>query len=129
MIRKSSLKLRKTSKCEQDPIVKDGMVNCIVIDTCSSINTDWLCQSWQKYYMVLLNASDGYHTLEFYLLPNNTKVTNSSTLTRNGQLSKSGLFCFLISEARQTTTLEIPDRDDTFVLKVQLCNLKNKTNF
>jgi len=33
---------------------------------------------------------------------------------------KAGLFCTLISEARVTTALEMPDHENAFVLKVSI---------
>ena len=32
---------------------------------------------------------------------------------------KTGVFCFLITEARETTALEMPDKENTFVLKAE----------
>ena len=31
---------------------------------------------------------------------------------------KNGIFCFMIEEARETTALELPEKDNTYVLKV-----------
>ncbi|XP_011190940.1 SH2B adapter protein 1 isoform X2 [Zeugodacus cucurbitae] len=60
-------------------------------------------QKWEKCRLALVKAVGGY-MLEFYTPPKSTKP-------------RSGVFCFLISEARKTTRLEMPDRENTFVLK------------
>ncbi|XP_017471812.1 PREDICTED: SH2B adapter protein 1 isoform X7 [Rhagoletis zephyria] len=60
-------------------------------------------QKWEKCRLALVKAVGGY-MLEFYTPPKATKP-------------RSGVFCFLISEARETTALEMPDRENTFVLK------------
>ncbi|XP_011209511.2 SH2B adapter protein 1 isoform X2 [Bactrocera dorsalis] len=60
-------------------------------------------QKWEKCRLALVKAVGGY-MLEFYTPPKATKP-------------RSGVFCFLISEARKTTRLEMPDRENTFVLK------------
>lgn len=62
-------------------------------------------QKWEKCRLCLVKAVGGY-MLEFYSPPKSVKP-------------KSGVFCFLISEARETTALEMPDRENTFVLKAE----------
>lgn len=61
---------------------------------------------WIKCRMVLVRTHGGY-MLEFYSPPKSSRP-------------KSGIFCLLITEARETTALELPDRENTFVLKVIL---------
>ena len=46
-------------------------------------------------------------------------VFNLAVLIFQVTKPKSGVFCFLISEARETTALEMPDRENTFVLKAE----------
>ncbi|XP_045173945.2 SH2B adapter protein 1-like [Mercenaria mercenaria] len=60
---------------------------------------------WEKTRLVLLKTDTSY-LLEFYSPPKSVKP-------------KSGLFCFLITEARVTTALEMPDHEHAFVLKGQ----------
>lgn len=55
--------------------------------------------------MALVRTVGGY-MLEFYSPPKSPKP-------------RSGVFCFLISEARKTTALEMPERENTFVLKAE----------
>ncbi|KAL8599972.1 hypothetical protein ACOMHN_038971 [Nucella lapillus] len=58
---------------------------------------------WEKTRLVLVKTSGG-HLLEFYTPPKSLKPRN-------------GLFCMLIQEVRETSALEMPDRENTFVLK------------
>ncbi|XP_076452769.1 SH2B adapter protein 1-like [Babylonia areolata] len=58
---------------------------------------------WEKTRLVLVRASGG-HLLEFYTPPKSLKPRN-------------GLFCLLIHEVRETSALEMPDRENTLVLK------------
>ncbi|KAG4069486.1 hypothetical protein HA402_006852 [Bradysia odoriphaga] len=60
-------------------------------------------QKWEKCRLALVKTVGGY-MLEFYSPP-------------KSQQPRSGVFCFLISEARETTALEMPDHENTFVLK------------
>ncbi|KAL1453586.1 hypothetical protein WDU94_009917 [Cyamophila willieti] len=67
-------------------------------------NTDGT-QKWEKCRLALVKTVGGY-MLEFYSPPKSLKP-------------KSGVFCFLITEARETSALEMPDRENTFVLKAE----------
>ena len=60
---------------------------------------------WEKSKMVLVKATGGF-MLEFYCPPKMSRP-------------KTGVFCFLLSEARETTALEMPDKENTFVLKTE----------
>ncbi|XP_037946959.1 SH2B adapter protein 2 isoform X1 [Teleopsis dalmanni] len=90
----------KQSKTKLAKIVvecrKEGIVNNLIPESVDQ-------PKWEKCKLVLVKAVGGY-MLEFYTPPKSTKP-------------RSGVFCFLISEARETTALEMPDRENTFVLK------------
>ncbi|XP_030373681.1 SH2B adapter protein 1 isoform X2 [Scaptodrosophila lebanonensis] len=94
----------KHSKTKLHKIVvecrKEGIVNNL---TPESLDQPTGTQKWEKCRLALVKAVGGY-MLEFYTPPKSTKP-------------RSGVFCFLISEARETTPLEMPDRLNTFVLK------------
>lgn len=60
---------------------------------------------WDKCRLALVKTVSGY-MLEFYSPPKAPKP-------------RSGVFCFLILEARETTALEMPDKENTFVLKAE----------
>ncbi|CAG7725229.1 unnamed protein product [Allacma fusca] len=76
---------------------KEGIVHYL-----SAENLDG-SHKWEKCRLVLVKTVGGF-MLEFYSPPKVSKP-------------KSGVFCFLITEARETTALEMPDRENTFVLK------------
>ena len=60
---------------------------------------------WERSKMALVKVAGG-QMLIFCTPPKSSKP-------------KAGVFCFLISEARETTALEMPDHDNTFVLKTE----------
>uniref|UniRef100_A0A0A9ZB29 SH2B adapter protein 2 n=2 Tax=Lygus hesperus TaxID=30085 RepID=A0A0A9ZB29_LYGHE len=94
-------KFDKSSKTRLAKIVvecrKEGIVNYLIGE-----NPDGT-QKWEKCRLALVKTVGGY-MLEFYSPPKSMKP-------------KSGVFCFLITEARETTALEMPDHENTFVLK------------
>lgn len=79
--------------------VKEGVVNYV-----SGENIDGR-QKWEKCRLALVKTIGGY-LLEFYAPPKSVKP-------------RSGVFCFLINDARETTALEMPDHENTFVLKAE----------
>lgn len=93
----------KHSKAKLSKIVvecrKEGIVNCLIGE-----NIDGT-QKWEKCRLALVKAIGGY-MLEFYSPPKAVKP-------------RSGVFCFRITEARETTALEMPDHENTFVLKAE----------
>ncbi|XP_071447748.1 SH2B adapter protein 2 [Hetaerina americana] len=78
---------------------KEGIVNYLMGE-----NMDGT-QKWERCRLALVKTVGGY-MLEFYSPPKAVKP-------------KSGVFCFLITEARETTALEMPDHENTFVLKAE----------
>ncbi|XP_077278320.1 SH2B adapter-like protein Lnk isoform X2 [Temnothorax americanus] len=93
----------KHSKAKLSKIVvecrKEGIVNSLMGE-----NIDGT-QKWEKSRLALIKAIGGY-MLEFYSPPKAVKP-------------RSGVFCSAITEARETTPLEMPDHENTFVLKTQ----------
>ncbi|XP_015114720.1 SH2B adapter protein 1 isoform X2 [Diachasma alloeum] len=93
----------KHSKSKLSKIVvecrKEGVVNSLMGE-----NPDGT-QKWEKSRLALIKAIGGY-MLEFYSPPKAVKP-------------RDGVFCSAITEARETTALEMPDHENTFVLKTQ----------
>jgi len=83
-----------------EAVIKEGIVNYLSVD---NTNMDGK-QKWEKCRMALVKTTGGY-MLEFYSPTKSIKP-------------RSGVFCFLITEARETTALEMPDQEHSFVLKV-----------
>nr|CAH7732161.1 unnamed protein product [Callosobruchus chinensis] len=79
---------------------KEGIVN---YSTPESLDQPGGPPKWEKCRLQLVKATGGY-MLEFYSPPKNPKP-------------RCGVFCALITEARETTALEMPDHENTFVLK------------
>ena len=76
----------------------EGIVNYLTSESLDGT------QKWERCRLCLVKTVGGY-MLEFFSPPKASQP-------------KCGVFCFLITEARETTTLEMPDRENTFVLKV-----------
>lgn len=100
-----SSNLNKQNKTKLAKIVvecrKEGLVNYL---TPESLEQPGGPQKWERCRLALVKTVGGY-MLEFYSPP-------------KAQKPRSGVFCFLITEARETTALEMPDHENTFVLKV-----------
>ncbi|XP_059487737.1 SH2B adapter protein 1 isoform X2 [Neocloeon triangulifer] len=79
---------------------KEGIVNYVLGE-----QLDGREHKWEKCRLALVKTVGGY-MLEFYSPPKASKP-------------KSGVFCFLIAEARETRALEMPDRENTFVLRAE----------
>lgn len=105
-----SSNLNKQNKTKLAKIVvecrKEGLVNYL---TPESLEQPGGPQKWERCRLALVKTVGGY-MLEFYSPP-------------KAQKPRSGVFCFLISEARETIALEMPDHENTFVLKVNIMSL------
>lgn len=89
---------RNKAKKDKMEVLREGIVNYL---TCENMDGS---PKWEHGRLRLIKTSGG-SMLEFFSPPKASQP-------------KSGLFCFLIIEARETTILEMPDRENTFVLKV-----------
>lgn len=81
-------------------VKREGVMN-FLMNLDGGVNTEDFF--WQKCRVVLFKAPGGY-MLEFYTPPKSAKP-------------KTGIFCFLIHEARRATELELPGGNNVFVIK------------
>lgn len=88
-----------SSKVPAEPLC-EGIVHYLTSDSLDGV------AKWERCRLCLVKTVGGY-MLEFFSPPKATQP-------------RFGVFCFLIAEARETTTLEMPDRENTFVLKVNI---------
>lgn len=92
----------KHSKTKLSKIVvecrKEGIVSSMMLEHNSDI-----MHPWEKSRLALIKAISGY-MLEFYSPPKTVKP-------------RSGVFCSSIIEVRESTALEAPDNENTFVVK------------
>ncbi|XP_071790197.1 SH2B adapter protein 2-like [Asterias amurensis] len=86
-------------KYQPEDIVREGNVNYLVGEDNQGK------QKWERTRLILVKRLEG-HMLDFYSPPKSSKP-------------RIGIFCFLIEEARETTALELPEKDNTFVLKAE----------
>ncbi|XP_072163408.1 SH2B adapter protein 2-like isoform X2 [Diadema setosum] len=90
-------KERERDRYNPRDIVREGIVNYL------SGEDNQGRQKWERTKLVLMKGSEGY-VLDFYTPPKASKP-------------KTGIFCFLIEDVRETTALELPEREHTIVLK------------
>ncbi|XP_074598936.1 SH2B adapter-like protein Lnk [Brevipalpus obovatus] len=83
-----------------ESILREGIASYMCVDT----SIDYK-HKWEKCRLVLAR-SHGSYILQFYSPPKSVKP-------------KCGLVCSLVVEARETTALEMPDHEHTFVLKAE----------
>lgn len=88
----------RTANLDDNGVKKEGIVN--VLQPGDDLRGK---ARWEKTRLILVKAPGGY-LLEFYTPPKAVKPRN-------------GLFCMLIYEVRETSALEMPDRENTLVLK------------
>lgn len=101
----SALRGGDESPLSDREVVKEGPVSFITSE-CSTFDSSE--QRWERCRLVLVRSATDptASAIEVY-------ASGSSSSSR----PRLGLFCVLITEARATSPLEVPDRENTFVLK------------